>query len=137
MHTLDDRADSSIGVELRRSPPERILAPEYLQAAPGTGAVSVTRDAGSAGSACDIQVRLSGRPLAILRPSERVVLHLKPGQHILSTTEAESSSGSCQIHTPTYSEMHTVTVTVSTEHPVGVRIGFDSTSRPFLTATTK
>src|SRR3974390_2972168 len=72
-------------------PPEQILAPDYLEAAPGTGVVSVTRDAGSEGSACSLQVRVDTRPVAVLRPSERVVLHLRPGKRILSATEAESS----------------------------------------------
>jgi hypothetical protein len=116
-------------------PPAQILAPEYLEATPGTGVVSVTRDAGSEGSACTVQVRLSGMPVAMLRPSERVVLHLQPGKHILSTTEAESSGAPCGPHAPTYAEMHTVQVTASPERPVRVRIGFDSTGRLSLTAT--
>jgi hypothetical protein len=114
---------------------EHILAPAYLEAAPGTGVVSVTRDAGPEDSTCTFEVRVDTRPVATLRPSERVVLHLGPGQHTLSATEATGSVGQCGPHTPANTEVHTVEVTVSPEHPVGVRIGFDSTALPFLTAT--
>jgi hypothetical protein len=109
-------------------PPERILVPSYLEAAPGSGIVSVTRDAGSENSACTLQVRVDARPVALLSTSERVILHLPPGKHIVSVT-GEEGSNACGPGAAVRPEMQAVQVTVAPEHPVDVRVGFGSTGR--------
>jgi hypothetical protein len=65
-------------------PRERILSPELLQQADGRGTVIVKRDSGIGGSGCSARLFVDAKPTADLRPSERVVLHLPDGDHILS-----------------------------------------------------
>jgi len=113
--------------EMHPVPPERILIPSYLEAAPGSGVVSVARDAGSQNSACTLQVRVDAQPAALLRPSERVTLHLPPGKHIVSVTG--EGANVCGPSTPDLAEMQAVQVTVAPEQPVDVRIGFGWSGR--------
>jgi hypothetical protein len=109
-------------------PPDRILIPSYLEATPGSGLVSVTRDAGSQNPECpDLQVRVAGQTVALLRTSEKVILHLPPGKHILSVTG--EGHNVCGPSTPSLAEMHAVQITAAPEHPVDVRIGFDWAGR--------
>src|SRR5262249_54300688 len=103
------------------------LIPSYLEATPGSGVVSVTRNAGSENSACTLQVRVAGQTVALLRTSEKVILHLPPGKHILSVTGEEGNV--CGPGSPSQAEMHAVQITAAPEHPVDVRIGFDWTGR--------
>ena len=112
-------------------PPERILVPGYLEAAPGSGIVSVTRDAGSQNQACELQVRVDGRPVALLRASEKVTLHLPPGKHVVSVT-GEESSNACGPGGAINPEMQAVQLTAAPEHPVDLLVGFDSTGRIHL-----
>ena len=114
-------------------PPERILVPSYLEAAPGSGVASVTRDAGSVNSACTLQARVDGRPVALLRTSERVILHLPPGKHVLSVT-GEEGSNACGPGAAVLPEMQAVQVTVAPEHPVDVQVGFSSPDRIHITS---
>lgn len=65
-------------------PPDRILTPELLQQSEGRGAVIVKRDSGLGGSGCSARLFVNAKPTADLRPSERVVLYLIPGDYILS-----------------------------------------------------
>ena len=120
-HPVADPADT------HPPPPERILVPGYLEAAPGSGVVSVTRDAGSENSACTLQVRVDARPVALLHTSERIILHLPPGKHILSVTG--EGGNVCGPSTPDLAEMQAVQVTVAPEHPVDARVGFDGSGR--------
>ena len=115
-------------------PPERILASAYLEAAPGTGVVSVKRDAGW--EACTLQVRVAGRPVALLRAAESVTLHLPPGKHVVSVTEEEGGGGKCGPLAATEAEMQSLQVTVAPEHPVDVRIGFGNTGRVSIHSVT-
>ena len=101
--------------------------PAYLEAAPGTGVVSVKRDAGW--EACTLQVRVDTRPVALLRASETVILHLPPGKHVVSTTEEEGGGGECGPRLPGEAEMQSLQVTVAPEHQFDVRVGFGSTGR--------
>jgi hypothetical protein len=121
-HSVADSADTN------PPPPERILLPGYLEAAPGSGVVAVTRDAGAVNSTCTLQVRVDSRPVALLRTSERVILHLPPGEHVVSVT-GEEGANVCGPGTPTLPEMQAVRVTVAPEHPVGVQVGFSSPDR--------
>ena len=125
-HPVADLADT------HPPPPERILVPGYLEAAPGSGVVSVTRDAGSVNSACTLQARVDGRPVALLRTSERVILHLPPGKHILSVTG--EGGNACGPGEPSYAEMHAVQITAAPEHPVDVQVGFSSPDRIHITS---
>lgn len=66
-------------------PSDRILDATYLRSAPGTGVVTLKRDAGLGGSACAARVYVNTRPIADLRTSEKIVLHLPPGDYIFSS----------------------------------------------------
>jgi type IV pilus biogenesis protein CpaD/CtpE len=65
-------------------PRERILSSEFLQQIEGSGTVIVKRDSGIGGSGCSARLFVDAKPTADLRTSERVVLHLPNGDHILS-----------------------------------------------------
>ena len=65
-------------------PMERILDTRYLQPGPEIGEVTVKRDSGFGGSACSSRIFVDGRPVADIRSSEKVVLYLPKGDHILS-----------------------------------------------------
>jgi hypothetical protein len=126
-HAAADPADT------HPPPPERILVPSYLEAAPGTGVVSVTRDAGGQSSQCTLELKVDGRPVALLRTSEGVTLHLAPGKHRFSVTGTESGNV-CGPGAPDFPEVQTLQVTVAPEHPVDLRIGFGSTGRIHIAA---
>ncbi|KAF3981999.1 MAG: hypothetical protein HFP78_03830 [Methylococcales symbiont of Hymedesmia sp. n. MRB-2018] len=66
------------------APMERILDTHYLKPGPGTGEVTVKRDSGFGGSACSSRIFVDGHPVADIRVSEKVVLYLPEGEHILS-----------------------------------------------------
>ncbi len=63
----------------------------YLQAAAGTGTVSIKRDAADMVAACSLVVLVDDVPAADLGVSERVVLHLPAGDHVLSVKERASA----------------------------------------------
>lgn len=113
--------------ETHPPPAERVLAPAYLEAAPGTGVVSVKRDAGW--EACTLQFRVDTRPVVLLRASERVILHFPPGKHLVSVTEEEGGGGKCGPLAAVEPEQQTLQVTVAAEHPLDVRVGFNNTGR--------
>lgn len=64
-------------------PRDRVLAPQYLEAAPGTGVVEVKRDPGFLAGGCRMQLLFDEQPLAELKTAERIVLHLPAGDHLL------------------------------------------------------
>lgn len=66
------------------APMERIIDKRYLQPGPRTGEVTVKRDSGFCGSACSSRIFVDGHPVADIRVSEKVVLYLPEGDHILS-----------------------------------------------------
>ena len=63
----------------------------YLQAAPGTGSVSIKRASADLVAACSLVVLVDDVPAADLGLSERVVLHLPAGDHVLSVKERSSA----------------------------------------------
>jgi hypothetical protein len=65
-------------------PDERIHDRTYLQAAAGSGLVTIKRDAGLGGSACNTSVFANGTLTAQLASSEKIALHLPEGAHIIS-----------------------------------------------------
>lgn len=66
------------------APLDRILDRQFLQQAIGTGEVTIKRDSGFGGSACSARIFVDGHPVADIRVSEKVVLYLPEGDHILS-----------------------------------------------------
>ncbi|MGY2400134.1 hypothetical protein [Pseudomonas sp. SDO5271_S396] len=72
-------------------PPERILA--YQKDTPGTGTLSVTRDSGHTGSLCSVGLFVDGKVAALLKPGERVALHVPAGSVVVGA--AYQGSGIC------------------------------------------
>jgi len=64
--------------------PDRVIDSRFLHPSPGSGTVTIKRDRGFGGSACSSRVFVDANPTADLRPSEKVVVYLPPGDHILS-----------------------------------------------------
>lgn len=65
-------------------PADRLLAAAKAAPVPGGGSIRVTRDSGLMGAACSTRVWIDGEPVADLRPSERVVVHVPSGERIVS-----------------------------------------------------
>lgn len=72
-------------------PPERVLA--YQKDTPGTGTLSVTRDSGHTGSLCSVGLFVDGKVAALLKPGERVALHVPAGSVVVGA--AYQGSGIC------------------------------------------
>lgn len=72
-------------------PAERVLA--YQKEAPGTGTIAVTRDSGHTGSLCSVGLFVDGKVAALLKPGERVVLHVPAGSVVVGA--AYQGSGIC------------------------------------------
>lgn len=72
-------------------PPERVLA--YQKDVPGTGTLSVTRDSGHTGSLCSVGLFVDGKVAALLKPGERVSLHVPAGSVVVGA--AYQGSGIC------------------------------------------
>lgn len=72
-------------------PPERVLA--YQKEVPGTGTLSVTRDSGHTGSLCSVGLFVDGKVAALLKPGERVSLHVPAGSVVVGA--AYQGSGIC------------------------------------------
>jgi len=70
--------------EATHVPNERLLSLQFLRPAAGTVEVTVKRDSGVFGAACSSRIFVNGTPVADLDTSEKVVLHLPEGEHILS-----------------------------------------------------
>ena len=73
------------------SPAARIYAPQITHPHPDTAQVTVVRDSGVAGSACNDLLFVDGQKVAALSTSQKVTLYLSPGHHVLGTT----ASGIC------------------------------------------
>jgi len=63
---------------------ERLLNSQYQSPSAGTGEVTVKRDSGAFGSACGTRIYVDATPIADINPSEKIVLYLPDGDHILS-----------------------------------------------------
>lgn len=72
-------------------PQSRVFA--YQKASDGNGLLSVTRDSGHTGSFCEIGLFVDGKVVALLKPSENVVLHIPAGQVVLGA--AYQGAGIC------------------------------------------
>ena len=87
-HCATTAVDTS---EASSPPPERVFGGEALTGRPGKATVIVTRDKGFQGSACFLRILVDATPVADLARRESVVLHLTPGDHVLSV----STKGLC------------------------------------------
>ena len=65
-------------------PGDRVLDSQFSQPAAGTGKVTVKRDSGVGGAACTSRIFLNAKPVADLKPAEKVVMYVPAGDHILS-----------------------------------------------------
>jgi hypothetical protein len=95
-------------------PSDRILAPGLITTTAGTLAVTIKRDSGFLGGACSARAYVDGKPVADLRPGERVVVHLAPGDHIFSA----QPNGVCA------GRMSEVRATVKPGTPVNFTMGY-------------
>ena len=70
--------------EARPVPLERIQNPTLVKKQQGYGEVTIKRDEGISGSACNTQIFVDGKPVADIAPGEKVVLYLPEGDHMLA-----------------------------------------------------
>ena len=64
-------------------PSNRVLETRFFTKNDGSGELVIKRDAGFSGSACETRIFVDGMPIADIMPSEKVVLHLKDGEHMI------------------------------------------------------
>jgi hypothetical protein len=95
---------------------DQIIDSKYLEAAPGTGTVVVKRDRGFLGSACSSRVFVDANPVADLRPSQKVLMHLPAGDHVIAAWPNGICGGG----------MSEVRATVTTGVELTFRIGYGS-----------
>ena len=107
-------------------PRGRILAPQYLDAAPGTGAVAVKRDPGLMAGGCLMELLLDEQPVADLKRRERIALHLPDGDHLLGVRAV------CPLGGHGLSE---VRAQVSSDVALTFRIGVTSSGDAFIQPT--
>ncbi len=65
-------------------PKERIYKDAPTAFKSNSGVIIVKRDPGLRGALCSDQVLLNGRPVADILPSEKIVLYVERGKHIIS-----------------------------------------------------
>lgn len=75
------------------SPASFVYAPELTHARAGAAVVTITRDTGLAGSACNDVVYVDGEKVAALSTGEKITLYLAPGHHVLGTMAAGICAG--------------------------------------------
>lgn len=75
------------------SPASTVYAPALTQPRAGTAVVTVTRDTGLSGSACNDVVYADGEKVAALGTGQTVTMYLSPGHHVLGTTAAGICAG--------------------------------------------
>jgi len=64
-------------------PASRVQNSALLSPRPGTQALVIKRDSGFVGAGCNVAVYVDGAAVAELAASEKVTVHLAPGQHFL------------------------------------------------------
>lgn len=102
--------------EAKFVPDIRINDRTYFQPSPGTGIVTVKRDSGFGGSACNTSVYTDGNLAAQLAPSEKIVFHMPEGTHIISAWPNNPCGGG----------MVEVDASVKANKPLTFRIGYGS-----------
>lgn len=71
-------------------PLARILDAAWLQPSPSRVPVVVKRDSGAVGASCDMRLYVNAKPVADLRATEKLILQVTPGDHILSINTPEA-----------------------------------------------
>jgi hypothetical protein len=89
--------------------------------APGSGAVSITRDSGHTGSMCAVGVFVDGRVAALLHPSERVTLYIPAGQVVIGA--AYQGSGICGMGADRQERDITVTAGAAKKYRISTSAG--------------
>lgn len=74
-------------------PKERIIDAAFLQNSSSSGEVIIKRDTGLMGSACATRVFVNSKPVADIRPGEKVGIYLPEGEHILSAYPNDPCGG--------------------------------------------
>lgn len=92
-------------------PTDQVIDPTYLPDRPGTGSVTIKRDSGFLGGGCTTRVLVNASPVADLKHSEKIVLHLAPGDYVFSA----QGTGLCK---------HADTAEVSSSITAGAAIAF-------------
>lgn len=63
---------------------DRIIDSTYIHPGPDLGRVTIKRDSGVSGSACSSRIFVNAKPVADIRSSEKIVLHLPAGDYVFS-----------------------------------------------------
>lgn len=74
-------------------PKERIIDAAFLQNSPSSGEVIIKRDTGLKGSGCATRVFVNSKPVADIRPGEKIGIYLPEGEHILSVYPNDPCGG--------------------------------------------
>jgi hypothetical protein len=106
-------------------PQERVIDQSFLAAGEGKSQVIVKRDRGLGGSGCSSRVFVNAKPVADLKPSEKVVLQLEPGEYVFSAWPNGICGGGM-------SEVH---ATVKKGAVLSFRIGYGSNGDFTINAT--
>lgn len=69
---------------LRPSDAERVQPARFAEPNEGTGAITVTRDGGTHGMGCSIEVQIEGETVGTLWRRQTMTLHLPPGEVIVA-----------------------------------------------------
>ncbi|HLP98670.1 MAG TPA: hypothetical protein VK149_09515 [Sideroxyarcus sp.] len=74
-------------------PKERVIDSAFLQNAPSTAQVIIKRDTGMKGSGCATRLFVNAKPVADIRPGEKVGIYLPEGEYILSVYPNDPCGG--------------------------------------------
>ena len=98
----------------------------YLQPGPKTGEVTIKRDSGFAGCRQLFRVFVDGQPVADLMPSQKIVLYLSEGDHVLSAWPSFEKKGQ---------GLHEVRAVVKAGTQTSYRIGVEHGFNLFISPT--
>lgn len=105
--------------------PDKVLAVEMTRARPGTYPLTIKRDSGLAAGACSTRVFVNGAPVADIRPTEKVVVYLPAGEHMLAA-RANGICGGGLVETR---------VGLRAGVPQAVRVGYGTSGDFFIVPT--
>lgn len=104
---------------------DRIIDSTYLHPAPDVGRVTIKRDSGLGGSGCSSRIFVNAKPVADIRTSEKVVLHLPAGDYVFSAWPNGVCGGG----------MTEVRATVKSGAELSFRVGYGSNGDFTINAT--
>ena len=111
--------------DARSAPAAQVIDASYLKAGAGSGRVTVKRDSGIGGSACSSRVFVDAKPVADLNTSEKIIIYLLPGDHVLSAWPNGACGGG----------MSEVRATIREGGDLSFRIGYGSNGDFSINAT--